>query len=179
MTVSFLNPIADGLVEPQPYELCVDVSDRAVVGLVINKIVQCDVFMAEIGKALVDRRPNLVIQPFETNTITFADAELMDRVARECDAAVCAIGHCGSCTAGTVKDGIALVERGCPAVSLVTEIFWDQAAALARSLGWPDAPRIKLPYPIWGTDPAYMQEVAERTAEQILATFERADEQAA
>lgn len=179
MTVSFLNPIADGLVEPRPYELRVDLNGAAVVGLVINKIVQCDVFMAEIGKALAERRPNLVIKPYKTDTITFADAEVMDRVARECDAAVCAIGHCGSCTAGTVKDGIALVERGCPAISLVTEVFWDQAGALACSLGWPDAPRIRLPYPIWGTDQAYIREVAARTADEILATFERADEQAA
>ena len=179
MTVSFLNPVADGLVEPQPYDLRADMSGKAVIGLVINKIVQCDVFMAEVGRALAKRRPNLVIRPFETGTITFADADLMDQVAKECDAAVCAIGHCGSCTAGTVKDGIALVERGCPAVSLVTEVFWDQADALARSLGWPDAPRILLPYPIWGTGQAHMQTVAERIADQILATFERVDEQAA
>ncbi len=179
MAVQFLNPIAGGLVQPRPYELDVNLNKPATIGLVINKIVQCDLFMAEIGKALAVLRPHLDIRSYETGTITFADADLMDRVAEECDAAACAIGHCGSCTAGTVKDGIALIERGCPAVSLVTGVFWDQAAALSRSLGWPDAPRIELPYPIWGTGQEYMQQVAERTAGEILAIFERADGRAA
>ena len=179
MAVSFLNPIAGGLVEPHPYELDADLGKPATVGLVINKIVQCDQFMAEIGKALLALRHHLEFRSYETGTITFADAALMDRVADECDVAVCAIGHCGSCTAGTVKDGIALIERGCPAVSLVTEVFWEQAAALSRSLGWPDAPHARLPYPIWGTEHDYMQQVAERTAGEILSLFEQVDGRAA
>ena len=179
MTVSFLNPIAGGLVEPNAYKLSVDLRRPSTVGLVINKIVQCDQFMAEIGKALAALYPHLAIRSYETGTITYADGALMDVVARECDVAVCAIGHCGSCTAGTVKDGIALIERGCPSVSLVTEVFWDQAASLARSLGWPDAPRVKLPYPIWGSEQAYMQQVAERAAGEITTAFEKVGEDAA
>lgn len=179
MSVQFLNPIADGLVQPHPYDLRADLSEQITVGLVINKIVQCDQFMAEIGKALGAHFPHLDIRSYETGTITYADAELMDKVADDCDAAICAIGHCGSCTAGTVKDGIALIERGCPAVSLVTEVFWEQAEALARSLGWPDAPRIKLPYPIWGTEQSHMQDVAGRTAVEITAAFEWVDGRAA
>ena len=179
MTVRFLNPVAGGLTEPRPYTLSVDLGKPLRVGLVINKIVQCDQFMAEIGRALLKLRPELDIRAYETGTITYADAELMDQVAAECDLAVCAIGHCGSCTAGTVKDGIALVERGCPAVSLVTEVFWNQAAALAQSLGWAEAPRVKLPYPIWGTGQAQMQAVATTTAADIIAILERNDDRAA
>ena len=171
MSVSFLNPIASGLVEPNRYDLSVELDKPCTVGLVINKIVQCDMFMAEVGKALVNLRPHLVVRAYDTGTITYADAALMDRVAAECDLAICAIGHCGSCTAGTVKDGIALVERGCPAVSLVTEVFWDQASALALSLGWSDAPRVKLPYPIWGTEQERMQEIGEQTAEEVISLF--------
>ena len=179
MTVRFLNPVAGGLVEPNPYTLRADLSKPATVGLVINKIVQCDQFMAEIGRALATLRPQLELRSYETGTITYADAALMDRVAAECDLAVCAIGHCGSCTAGTVKDGIALVERGCPAVSLVTEVFWDQASALSRSLGWPDAPRVQLPYPIWGTGQAQMQQVAQHAAREIIDIIEQVDGRAA
>ena len=179
MTVRFLNPIAGEVVQPNSYELGVDLSKPATFGLVVNRIVQCDVFMAEIGRVLAALLPHLDIRPYETGTITYADAALMDRVAEECDVAACAIGHCGSCTAGTVKDSIALIERGCPAASLVTEVFWDQAAALARSLGWPDAPRIKLPYPIWGTGQEQMRQIAERTAGEIIAVFEREDARAA
>ena len=112
---------------------------------------------------------------YPTGTITFADAELMDRVAAECDAAICAIGHCGSCTAGTVKDGVALIERGCPSVTLVTEVFWDMGNNLARSLGWADAPRVQLPYPVWGSEPDAMSRVADQAARQALSKLESSD----
>ena len=175
MTVKYINPVADCLTTAQTYGLSADLNRQIVVGLVINKIVDCDVFMRLVGEALLALRPQITLKSFETGTITFADSELMDRVARECDAAVCAIGHCGSCTAGTVKDGIALVERGCPAVTLVTEIFWDQATALGRSLGWPDAPRVQLPYPIWGSGTESMRSAAKRAAIDLLPLLETAD----
>ena len=172
MTVSFIDPAAECLVEANAYGLHVDLSGAAKIGLVINRIVDCDRFMSEIGAALKLARPDLEIISYDTGTITFADASLMERVASDCDAAVCAIGHCGSCTAGTVKDTIALIEHGIPAVALVTEVFQEQAAALALSLGWPDAPRVQLPYPVWGTEQASMQRVASIAADEVLACLE-------
>ena len=150
MSVTFLNPVAECLVAAKPYRLSIDLAGPKTVGLVVNKIVDCDRFMEAIAQALVEIRPQIRIKTYHTNIITFAPAELIKQVVTECDAAVCAIGHCGSCTAGTVKDGVALVEQGIPAVSLVTEVFWQQAQALRTSLGWPDAPSVELPYPIWG-----------------------------
>ncbi len=179
MPVTFINPEAQCLVPAQVYNLAIDLGKPATVGLVINKIVHCDVFMKIVGDTLLQARPGTTIKYYETGKITYADDALMCRVAEECDAAICAIGHCGSCTAGTVKDGIALVSRNCPAVSLVTEIFWEQATTLSRSLGWPDAPRVQLPYPIWGTDEISMRAVADDVIINILEALENSNAQAA
>lgn len=179
MPVQFLDPIADCMVPAQPYDLCASIVEGTTVGLVVNKIVHCDVFMRHVGEALLQVRPGVNLITYETGTITFADDELIEQVVTDCDAAICAIGHCGSCTAGTVKDGINIIRRGIPAVALVTELFWDQANALARSLGWPDAPRVKLPYPIWGTDEATMKQAADTALHELLPLLERSDAQAA
>ena len=110
MTITYVNPVAECLVPINSYDLSIDLQKPVVIGLVINKIVDCDRFMGEVGMALQRVRPKISIKAYKTETITFASADLMDRVAEECDGAVCAIGHCGSCTAGTVKDTVAQVE---------------------------------------------------------------------
>ena len=175
MTIAYLNPVADCLVPANPYNLSADLSGNATIGLVVNKIVDCDRLMEAIGEVIKELHPRLELRTYPTGTITFADTKLMDQVAAECDAAICAIGHCGSCTAGTIKDGVALIERGCPAVTLVTEIFWDMGDNLARSLGWPDAPRVQLPYPVWGSEPNAMSRVADQAARLALSKLDSSD----
>lgn len=179
MTITFINPVAECQAPINPYLLSADLNESITVGLVSNAIVDCDVFMRQIANALVKIRPGISVKHYSTGKITYADETLMDQVAEECDAAVCAIGHCGSCTAGTVKDAIALVERNCPAVSLVTEVFWEQSEILARSLGWSDSPRVMLPYPIWGTDKDTMAKIANSTALKLTEKFETINAQAA
>ncbi|MEM7207910.1 MAG: hypothetical protein AAF434_08815 [Pseudomonadota bacterium] len=169
--IQYVDPVAQCLVPARAYTLRVDLSRAQRVGLVVNKIVDCDVFMSHLGEAMATHFPALELQTYLTGKITFADHDLIEQIAQECDAAVCAIGHCGSCTAGTVKDAIALIENGIPAVSLITDVFWEQGAALARSLGWPDAPRLKLPYPVWGSGEASVREVAGSIVPSVEATL--------
>ncbi len=148
------------------------------IGLVINKIPDCDIFMNLVQNVLTDCNPILTARKYYTETVTYADDKLIQRIFTECDAAICAIGHCGSCTAGTVKDAIALIEKGIPAVSLITDLFWSQSEMLTHSLGWPSAPRVRLPYPIWGTEPETMKNAA-RTAvmeAMVLLTQDRSSE---
>ena len=71
-----------------------------------------------------------------------------------------------------MKDGIALVERGIPAVSLITEVFWGQGQALSAALGWPGFPRVQLPYPIWGSGADNMSAVANRVVPAIIAELD-------
>ena len=75
-----------------------------------------------------------------------------------------------------MRDGINLAKLGIPAVALVTEEFWAQGDFVARSLGMPGVPRIKLPHPVAGTGVANMREVAESIAPLVIAALEAADD---
>jgi hypothetical protein len=67
-----------------------------------------------------------------------------------------------------VRDGINAATLGIPAVALVTKDFWPQGDFVARSLGMPDLPRIKLPHPVAGTGSNNMREIARQTVPLIL-----------
>ena len=74
-----------------------------------------------------------------------------------------------------MRDGINLANLGIPAVALVTEEFWPQGDFVARSLGMPGVPRVKLPHPVAGTGVANMREVASLIAPQVIAALEATD----
>tara|TARA_B100001093_G_scaffold324473_1_gene309649 strand:+ start:471 stop:689 length:219 start_codon:yes stop_codon:yes gene_type:complete len=72
-----------------------------------------------------------------------------------------------------VRDGVKLARLGLPVVSLVTEEFWEQGNFVARSLGMPDLPRVKLPHPIAGMGASYLDEVAEAAVDSIVERLAR------
>ncbi len=67
-----------------------------------------------------------------------------------------------------MSDGIAMARRGLPALALITEAFWPQGDFVAKSLGMPDIPRLKLPHPIAGTGQVKMSQVAEMLTDSML-----------
>ncbi len=75
-----------------------------------------------------------------------------------------------------MRDGINLANLGIPAVALVTEEFWSQGDFVARSLGMPGVPRVKLPHPVAGTGVANMREVAASIAPAVIAALEATNE---
>lgn len=72
-----------------------------------------------------------------------------------------------------MRDGVNLAKLGIPAVALVTEEFWPQGDFVARSLGMPDVPRVKLPHPVAGTGKDNMRRVAEMVAPRIIEALEQ------
>ncbi|MAJ61845.1 MAG: hypothetical protein CBC48_19130 [bacterium TMED88] len=71
-----------------------------------------------------------------------------------------------------MRDGINMAKLGVPAVALVTQEFWPQGDFVARSLGMPDVPRVKLPHPIAGTGTANMKAVATQVALEVIKALE-------
>lgn len=59
-------------------------------------------------------------------------------------------------------------------MALVTEEFWAQGDFVARSVGIPDVPRVRLPHPVAGTGGARMAEVADDIVPAIVARWEGA-----
>jgi hypothetical protein len=70
-----------------------------------------------------------------------------------------------------VRDGVKIARKGIPAVALVTDDFWAQGDFVARSVGMPDVPRVRLPHPVAGTGAANMQLVADRVVGAIVAAL--------
>lgn len=58
-----------------------------------------------------------------------------------------------------------------PSVALVTEDYWPQGDFVAKSLGMPDVPRVKLPHPVAGTGEANLSRIAEQVVDDIVSKF--------
>ena len=70
-----------------------------------------------------------------------------------------------------MRDGVRIARRGIPAVALVTEEFWPQGDFIARSVGVPDIPRVRLPHPVAGTGVENMAAVAKATVAKIVSAW--------
>lgn len=57
-------------------------------------------------------------------------------------------------------------------MALVTEEFWPQGDFVAKSLGMPDVPRVRLPHPIAGTGTENMKTIAAEVAPSVIAALE-------
>jgi hypothetical protein len=82
-----------------------------------------------------------------------APQAMLDELARTCQAAIVALGDCGSCTSWCIHDAVELDRRGIPSVAFVAEPFVELARHEARGLAVPDLNMVILPYPMGGVDP--------------------------
>ena len=71
-----------------------------------------------------------------------------------------------------MRDGYNIAQRGFPVVTLITEDFWEQGSFVAKSLGMPDIPRVRLPHPVAGLGEERIGLIAEEVIEDILDSFE-------
>ncbi|MDW3682778.1 hypothetical protein RA280_13695 [Cupriavidus sp. CV2] len=87
--------------------------------------------------------------------------------AAQCGAAVVGVAMCGSCTAATVFDAVALERMGLRTVTIVWDTFEKAARAAARIQGKPDIRFAVIPSRK-GTDTAEEQRVKARVATQEI-----------
>ena len=73
-----------------------------------------------------------------------------------------------------MRDGVNIAKKGLPSIALVTDDFWAQGEFVARSVGMPTVPRVKLPHPVAGTGEMRITEVADSVAEEIIERFTHA-----
>jgi len=108
------------------------------------------------------------------NASLTAPPEVIAEAARNNDVAVTALGHCGSCTSSATRDAVALAGAGIPVCVLISEKFHEMSGFIARSVGMPDLPRVKLPHPVAGTGAARIAEIAAGAAPVIISMWEAA-----
>ena len=73
-----------------------------------------------------------------------------------------------------MRDGVNIAKKGLPSIALITDDFWAQGEFVARSVGMPTVPRVKLPHPVAGTGEMRITEVADSIAEEIIERFAHA-----
>lgn len=73
-----------------------------------------------------------------------------------------------------MRDGVNIAKKGLPSIALVTDDFWAQGEFIARSVGMPTVPRVRLPHPVAGTGESRITEVADEVADEIIDRFAHA-----
>jgi hypothetical protein len=81
-----------------------------------------------------------------------ASPALMDQIAEECDAVMVGSADCGSCTAWSCADAVALESRGLLSIVLCTSAFVPLAESQSQALGRPGLARFEVPHPLGGSN---------------------------
>jgi len=168
--ITILDPRGEAGTPIDDYRLRADIQRTGLlIGLVSNGFPDATTLLTSVGEAL----PRVLDAP-QVNIYARRDASsqvapaMADQVVAECSAVVTAMGHCGSCTSSAVRDAVTFARRGLPAVALVSEKFWESAAFVARSVGMPDVPRVRLPHPVSGTGRDNIAKVADGIVDEIV-----------
>lgn len=77
-----------------------------------------------------------------------AAPELIEKIARENDIVLTAIGDCGSCCSCCVRDAIALERLGIPSAAIITAEFVKETELTRRALGMPDLDPVVIDHPV-------------------------------
>jgi hypothetical protein len=169
----YLDPFSGPGISLEPYTPRLKLTGAvATVGLMSNLFVDASHLLEDLKAPLARLIPGVKFVFYDKgqmrNSSFPAPARQIEQIAHECDAVICAYGHCGSCTGGTVHDAVAFARAGLPVVALVTKKFMDEARFLARAGGIPDTPFVFMPHPIAGRDAGFQQAVALAIAPAII-----------
>jgi hypothetical protein len=168
--------------EPRPEAASLAPSPRSLAGLRIavldNGKANADVVMIAAAQALAARTGATVSLITKKGPLGLsANAAIPmaeDRFARilaEADIVITGAADCGSCTAYSVKDAIALEKAGKPTVVTTTTHFQKVAATLSASFGLPQTRLFVLPHPFGGTAEATLRQWAEAGTDRLIALF--------
>ena len=71
-----------------------------------------------------------------------------------------------------MRDGIAVAQRGLPAVALVTTLFEPQGRFVAKASGMSTIPQVLLPHPVAGSGGEAMAALAAALAPRLWETLQ-------
>jgi hypothetical protein len=149
-------------------------------GLLENGKQNARLFLEELGSVMQDRYDVGAVTLRRKEVFTApAPPELVEEMGSECDVIVTGVGDCGSCSAGTVGDGVVFERRGTPAAVICSDAFRSTADAIAEVSGAPGYRYVTTPHPVAGLTPAQVRERAEAVAAEIAELLSAQARQAA
>ena len=91
-----------------------------------------------------------------------ATAELIAKIAAECDIVLTAIGDCGSCCSACIRDSIALEKLGIPSAAIITTEFVRETELTRQAVGMKALEPVVIAHPVSSiTDEEVLQRVAQ------------------
>lgn len=97
--------------------------------------------------------------------------EMMRSFVNKVDVVINGEGLCGSCTAGSILDGVELEALGKPSVTIVQDRFEKAARAHARNLGLPDLFLLVEKAPVTGSIQHDVEQTVEENWPRIIAAL--------
>jgi hypothetical protein len=119
------------------------------VGLIENTKYNSDRVLEMIGKILVDEYGVAETKLYHKRYSSVpAHEEIIRDVRATCDFMIAGVGDCGSCSSGSVLDGILLEKEKIPSASIITHVFINTGRAMAKQWSVPDYKFLVMQHPI-------------------------------
>ncbi len=140
------------------------------IGLIENTKYNSDNILKRIGEILIRDHgaASYTLYTKRYSSIPASEQTIRD-IATNCDVMVAGVGDCGSCSSGTVLDGILLEMKNIPSASIITHLFVNTGRAMARQWRNPDYQYLVMEHPIANLPEELLQQRAEQIAPQVAA----------
>ncbi len=138
-----------------------------VVGYLDNGKPNSDRFLQLLSARLQADGARAAVWARKTSIGRLADVEVIENLARRCDAVITGVGDCAGCCSCTVHDGIALERTGTPTYVVCTSELVTTARIAATAAGIPDYPLTVIDHPLGSLTAELLAERAAHAAEQL------------
>lgn len=140
------------------------------IALLSNGKVNGSELLAAIGRHLAELVPaGLELRHYRKPSVSVPpDPADFEEIVDWADAAICAIGDCGSCSSRTMRDAIDLEWAGIPAVPVIADALVGPVDYMRRLSGMPDYPFTITAFPVGNLTPAETDERGAQLAPEVL-----------
>lgn len=139
------------------------------VGMIENTKFNSDDILKRIGEILIRDHGAASYKLYHKRYSSVpAHDEIIQDLVSNCDVMVAGVGDCGSCSSGTVLDGILLEMRNIPSASIITHLFENTGRAMAKQWGNKDYRFLIMEHPIANLPDDLLQDRAERIVPEIV-----------
>ena len=119
------------------------------VALIENTKYNSDRLLEMIGEILIEEYGVAETKMYHKRYSSVpAHEAIIEDVRKTCDLMIAGVGDCGSCSSGSVLDGILLEKENIPSASIITHVFVNTGRAMAKQWAVPDYKFLVMQHPI-------------------------------
>jgi hypothetical protein len=139
------------------------------IGLIDNSKFNSDNVLKRIGDILIKEHGAASYKIYRKRYSSIpASDEIIHDIKENCDVMVAGVGDCGSCSSGTVLDGILLEMQNIPSASIITHLFENTGRAMAKQWSNPKYRFLIMEHPIANLPDDLLDERARLIAPEVV-----------